>query len=93
MALSELREEIGRGSPLLRNPASRFSFVLRDAGSLTLFVDGRSYGCEDTAAALAKRLCARPELMIDDDLLKSDSGLDLLMQLLADGSVAFEPSA
>ena len=91
MALPELRAAIDQGRPLLRNPASRFSFVHLHSGSLTLFVDGRSYSCADIAAGLAKRVCASSEVVIDQDLLNSDTGLRILMELLADGSVAFEP--
>ena len=93
MAHAELRAAIDQGRPLLRNPASRFSFVHLHSGSLTLFVDGRSYSCAGFAAELAKRVCSSSELVIDRDLLNSDTGLRMLMQLLADGSVAFEPSA
>ena len=92
MALPELRAAIDQSRPLLRNPASRFSFVHLHSGSLTLFVDGRSYSCAGCAAELARRVCVSSELVIDQDLLNSDTGLRMLMQLLADGSVAFEPS-
>ena len=93
MALPELRAAIDQSRALLRNPASRFSFVHLHSESLTLFVDGRSYSCAGFAAELAKRVCTSSELVIDQDLLNSDTGLRMLMQLLADGSVAFEPSA
>lgn len=93
MALPELRAAIDQSRPLLRNPASRFSFVTLHSGSLTLFVDGRSYNCAGCATELAKRVCISAELVIDQDLLNSDTGLRMLMQLLANGSVAFEPSA
>ena len=93
MAHAELRAAIDQGRPLLRNPASRFSFVHLHSGSLTLFVDGRSYNCADIGAGLAKRICASSEIVIDQDLLNSDTGLRILMELLADGSVAFEAFA
>ena len=93
MALPELRAAIDQRRPLLRNPASRFSFVNLHSGLLILFVDGRSYSCADFSAGLAKRICASSEIVIDQDLLNSDTGLRILMQLLADGSVAFESSA
>jgi 50S ribosomal protein L16 3-hydroxylase len=93
MALPELRAAISQGRPLLRNPASRFSFVHGQAGSLTLFVDGRSYLCAGVAAELAERVCASSEFVIDPDLLNSDIGLRVLLELLAEGSVAFEPTA
>ncbi len=93
MALPELRAAIDQSRPLLRNPASRFSFVHLQSGSLMLFVDGRSYSCAGFAAELAKRVCVSSEIVIDRDLLNSDTGLRMLMQLLADGSVAFQPCA
>ncbi len=93
MGLPELRAAIGQGSPLLRNPASRCSFVQLESGSLTLFINGRSFSCAGAEAELARQICASSEIVVDQDLLNSDTGLRLLIQLLADGSVAFEPAA
>lgn len=43
---------------LLRNPASRFSFIRDGEESVTLFVDGHAFACSDACAAFARRCCA-----------------------------------
>src|SRR5690606_14823460 len=37
----DLRSRVAEGVPLLRNPASRLSFIRGEPGALELFVDGR----------------------------------------------------
>ena len=91
MDLPDLLAAIDQGTPLLRNPASRFAFVQHDAMTLTLFVDGRAYSCERSAAELARRLCASAKAVIDRELLAAGAARDLLIELLAAGSLAFEP--
>jgi len=88
--LGYLRSCIAQGIPLLRNPASRFAFVQDDGGSLTLFVDGRSYRCSGLAATLAERLCASHHLAIDEEALKSNESLALITELANQGSVVFQ---
>jgi 50S ribosomal protein L16 3-hydroxylase len=90
---SELRSLASQGDPLLRNPASRFSFIRHEADALVLFVDGRTYDCAGVAATFAERLCARDRIAIGDDPLQSDETVALLLDLLNQGSVAFEPAA
>ena len=91
VTLAEVRSNIAAGMALLRNPASRFAFVRLGAGSLDLFVDGRTYPCSGSAAPLAERLCARPRVEFGQDALGSEEGLALLLELANQGSVAFEP--
>jgi len=91
ITLGDVRSWIGDGMPLLRNPASRFAFVRGEAGSVTLFVDGRSYLCSAAVATLAERLCAARDLAIGPDVLASEASLALLMDLANQGAVAFEP--
>ena len=86
-----LRSRIASASPLLRNPASRFSFIQMEKSSLTLFVDGRAHDCAGPAGDFARQLCAGDRLVVDQDLLDSADGLALLAELLNHGSVAFEP--
>jgi 50S ribosomal protein L16 3-hydroxylase len=87
-----LRSSIAAAIPLLRNPASRFSFIRGEKGSLTLFVDGRAHDCVGPASDFAQQVCAGDELVVDQDLLESEDGLALLADLLNHGSVAFEPA-
>jgi 50S ribosomal protein L16 3-hydroxylase len=58
------------GHPLLRNPASRFSFIRESEDRLRLFVDGESYCCEGETIALAEMLCAKQHFVIDNEWLE-----------------------
>lgn len=86
---AELCEYIASGLPLRRNPASRFSFVRPEAGSLLLFVDGRTLECDNETAALAERLCAQDRVELDPSMTKSDAATALIATLYNQGSVAF----
>jgi 50S ribosomal protein L16 3-hydroxylase len=87
---ADLHSLVKRGIPLLRNPASRFSFIRGEAGALSLFVDGRAYGCTGPAATFAERLCAQDRVTIDADLVRLDETVALIIELVNRGSVAFE---
>ena len=76
---------------LLRNPASRFSFVRSEAGAALLFVDGECFDCAAEAAALAELLCAAEQITVAAELASATAALDLLAALFKRGSVAFEP--
>ncbi|MET0240538.1 MAG: cupin domain-containing protein [Sphingobium sp.] len=87
LTVAEIRALISDGAPLLRNPASRLSFVRKDGG-LLLFADGQSFDCTGEEATLAEHLCARGEIEIAADL--SDAALSLLAALLNQGGIAFD---
>jgi 50S ribosomal protein L16 3-hydroxylase len=89
--MDDLRSRIASGNPLLRNPASRFSFIRGEKGRVTLFVDGRSHDCSGLAGDFAQQLCADDHMVIARNLLVSEEGLALLSDLLGQGSVAFQP--
>lgn len=78
------------GLPLVRNPASRFSFIRREGGGLTLFVDGTAHSCTGATAAFAERLCAHEAVGVTPELLDSEDASALLLDLLNAGSIAFE---
>lgn len=88
----DVRSLVSRGVPLLRNPASRFSFVRGKGGALSLFVDGRSYCCTGTAATVAEQLCAQGCASLGSDLVQSDETAALIVDLVNHGSVAFDPA-
>jgi 50S ribosomal protein L16 3-hydroxylase len=90
--LDGLRSRLALGTPLLRNPASRFSFIRQQAEALVLFVDGRSYDCTGVAAALAEQLCAQADVRIAAEPAASAESLALILDLLQRGSVAFDPT-
>jgi 50S ribosomal protein L16 3-hydroxylase len=89
--LDDLRSRAAEGIRLLRNPASRFSFIRGDAGALVLFVDGRSYACSGVAATFAEHLCAKDHVRMAGEIAASDACVALVLDLLREGSVAFEP--
>ncbi|WP_336964513.1 cupin domain-containing protein [Sphingobium aquiterrae] len=91
IGIVQLRACLADDVPLGRNPASRFSFIRQQADSLLLFVDGASFACTGESAAFAEILCAQDRIGIDPDLGKSDSAMALIVQLINQGSLAFEP--
>ena len=86
----DLQQHAARGAGLVRNPASRFSFIREEAGSLTMFVDGQSHCCTGPVAALAERLCAGDRVTLDRGLAGSAEAAALIIDLLNRGCVAFE---
>ena len=86
----QLRAALASGAPVLRNPASRFSFIRQDAGGVMLFVDGESFECADMAAELAAQLCAETSVDVARELTQSDPAMELLAALYNQGSLAFE---
>ena len=84
----ELRAELAAGAALLRNPASRFSFVQGAAGHVLLFVDGDSYECAGDLAAFAQQLCGEDRFAVS---AASAATLDLIAALFNQGCVGFEP--
>ena len=90
MEAVELCAALARGEALHRNPASRFSFVRRDAGGVLLFVDGACFECAAEVAAFAEILCAQDQVVVDAELLKSDAVMGMIAQLFNQGSLGFE---
>jgi 50S ribosomal protein L16 3-hydroxylase len=88
LSIGDVRSAIADGTPLDRNPASRFSFIRHGADSLTLFVDGHCFECADDTMALAETLCARDRLMLDPK--ESDAAMLLIATLFNQGSLAFD---
>ena len=90
LGIEQLRELLSQGAPLLRNPASRFSFVRGQAGAVLLFVDGECFECAGVVGALAERLCAGDRIEVGAEAVKSDAALELIAALFNQGSVGFE---
>jgi 50S ribosomal protein L16 3-hydroxylase len=84
-----LRRCLAEGVPLLRNPASRFSFV-RELGSLLLFVDGQCLPCTGDAAKFAELISARDRLTVDPAMSAAEPVLELIVELYNMGSIAFD---
>lgn len=81
---------LAQGMPLLRNPASRFSFIRRGPDALSLFVDGKLFECLGETTAFAERLCSEDRAVLHTALAGSDDAMELLIELLDEGSVAFD---
>ncbi|MBL0925894.1 MAG: cupin domain-containing protein [Sphingomonadaceae bacterium] len=79
----DVRDLLASGATLVRNPASRFSFV-RQSDAVLLFVDGECVECHSETAAFAERLCAEDK--------PSAGGGDgaLISQLINNGSLALD---
>ncbi|QZH74127.1 MAG: cupin domain-containing protein [Erythrobacter sp.] len=73
--------------PLVRNPASRFSFIREQTTSLLLFIDGRCYPCRDEVTAFAEQICASVQFTFDAQ--SSLSIIELIVELVNQGSLAF----
>ena len=81
---------LASGHDLTRNPASRFSFIQRGEGELMLFVDGTCFDCDDHTSTFAQELCRSSDMPINPDQASSQPVALLIMQLMNQGSVAFE---
>lgn len=84
----DIRQHLAAGTALIRNPASRFSFIREGASSIVLFADGRSFSCTDDTATFAERICAQAQLTITPDC--SPATLALIAELFNEGSVGFD---
>jgi 50S ribosomal protein L16 3-hydroxylase len=90
IGLEELRMILGRGVQLLRNPASRFSFIRQDASSLLLFANGQCFRCEGSTALFAERLCAQSCFRGTAEYGASQPTLGLIAALFNLGALAFD---
>ncbi len=85
-----LRKRVAESASVIRNPASRFSFVRESARSLVLFVDGRSYECADDCAIFAEQLCGFDDLVIDASTVQSPATAELILALFNLGSIQID---
>lgn len=84
----DVRQSLAQGAALIRNPASRFSFIRDTPSSVLLFVDGQCFACTGEEAAFAERICAETHLAV---ALESPLPLlELIAALFNQGSVAFD---
>jgi len=88
LGIEALRALLAGGTPLCRNPASRFSFVRRGAGEVLLFVDGDSFDCVGAGAVFAEGLCAGDRVVVDAETRDSDAAMAVIATLVDRGSVA-----
>jgi 50S ribosomal protein L16 3-hydroxylase len=89
ISANDLRHLLAGHVPMIRNPASRYSFI-RQTASLSLFVDGECFTCTGEAAAFAERICAQSRVVPSSDMLTSQPTTDLIAKLFNLGSIAFD---
>jgi 50S ribosomal protein L16 3-hydroxylase len=86
---NDVRNLIASSATLIRNPASRFSFVRQDEGVL-LFVDGECFECAGETASFAESLCAADSVTLNPELAKSTKAIELIAGLLNQGALAVD---
>lgn len=86
----DVRQYLAEGAALIRNPASRFSFIRDTPSSVLLFVDGECFACTGEEAVFAERICAETRLTAIGE--SSSETLALIADLLSQGSLAFDPA-
>jgi len=79
---------LAAGTALIRNPASRFTFIRQAASSVILFADGHCYMCTDDAADFAQTIGV--EALRAAVSSYSAAALDLIAALFNAGSLAFD---
>lgn len=87
---ADVRDAMGRGVELLRNPASRFCFVRQAPSTILLFVDGDCFECQDDTARFAETLCAHPCFVAPDGMEASRPVVALVKTLIDRGNLAFD---
>ena len=90
ISAAELRGHLARGVPLLRNPASRISFIRGQARACALYVDGERFACTGPSAAFAELICAQDRIALDVKLAADVAVVDLIAKLINQGSVAID---
>ena len=85
-----VRFMVAQQVPLLRNPASRFSFIRGRSGELSLFVDGQRFECAGEVAGFAESICATNLVMVSSELIAIEPVMNLIIGLIDQGSVAFD---
>jgi 50S ribosomal protein L16 3-hydroxylase len=85
ISLKRLRAATAVGAVVERNPASRFSYVVQGPETTLLFVDGQCLECGAETSALARALCAAPQMPLAPDM--TGAGLELVQTLLNAGSL------
>jgi 50S ribosomal protein L16 3-hydroxylase len=88
--MEQLRDLLTADHPLIRNHASRFSFIRESEEKLLLFVDGECFPCADETIVLAEMLCAQEQFVINPEWRKSDDVVALIAGLYNRGSLAFD---
>lgn len=72
-------------APLVRNPASRLSFVREDEQTVMLFVNGEAHSCVDECALFAQRCCASATIAVKREDLRSPATVALVVRLINQG--------
>ncbi|MHB9879875.1 JmjC domain-containing protein [Pacificimonas sp. ICDLI1SI03] len=87
---ADVRLHMAEGAALIRNPASRFSYVREGSSSVLFFADGRCFPCTGGVAEFAEEICARHGLMPAPDQSDFQQTVDLIVELFNQGSITFD---
>ncbi|GAB5488125.1 MAG: cupin domain-containing protein [Parasphingorhabdus sp.] len=72
---------------LMKNPASRCSFIRQGSDLVLLFVDGQMFECKNASKHLAEQLCASGKICQPAENAFSAEAISLLTQLYNQGSL------
>ena len=89
IAAEDVQAWLAQGTPIRRNPASRYSFI-RQGTSALLFVDGHCVDCGADTASLAEQLCSSPMVAANPDLAQNPGAVGLIKTLIDQGSLTFD---
>ncbi|MEP6786381.1 MAG: cupin domain-containing protein [Sphingomonadales bacterium] len=90
VTIESIRARIIVGTGLMRNPASRFSFVRQSADAVILFVDGESFECTGLSATFAEMVSGQNPVVVGSEIVSSDDAMSLLAKLIDQGSVKLD---
>ncbi len=90
---ADVHATLAEERPLIRNAASRFSFVRLAGGAIAPFVDGERIDCPAEANAFAEAICASARLVVTPAAAQSEAVIAMITDLINRGSVAFADAA
>lgn len=87
ISVDELLDKLETNQILLKNPASRCSFIRQGSEFAILFVDGQMFECKKDAKHVAEQFCASGKISHSTGNVRSPEAIYLLKQLYNQGSL------
>ncbi|MFM6852842.1 MAG: cupin domain-containing protein [Sphingopyxis sp.] len=87
---ANVARQLAASVALVRNPASRFSYILQDDGAVTLFADGAAFDLPAADVPVVQALCADMGEMVALPPRPGASAIAAIAALVAQNSVAFD---
>ncbi len=91
MDLDAIAQFLLSGCDLIRNPASRFAYVMKEGGAVILAVDGQSIVCPAAAITFAKSLCANEKMTLEGSEAAAPELCALIERLQNQGAIGIGP--